>query len=108
MCDGQTTRSASCHSARIWLSCPSAIGIETSEANLTLYGNAVAAAVGLGRWPGLAEAAAALAPPVREIRPDPARSAQYRRLLVQYRQAVDVLAPILHDLADGILAEPPA
>ncbi|SDJ08945.1 FGGY-family carbohydrate kinase [Salipiger marinus] len=76
--------------------------------NLTLYGNAVAAAVGLGRWPGLAEAAAALAPPVREIRPDPARSAQYRRLLVQYRQAVDVLAPILHDLADGILAEPPA
>ncbi|PTE20994.1 sugar kinase [Cereibacter changlensis JA139] len=76
--------------------------------NLTLYGNAVAAAVGLGLWPDLAAAASALATPVRVVQPDPARSAQYRRLLVQYRHAVDVLTPLLHDLADGILAEQPA
>ncbi|RCW86999.1 FGGY-family carbohydrate kinase [Paracoccus lutimaris] len=69
--------------------------------NLTLYGNAVAAAVGLGLWPDLTAAARALAPQVSVLQPDPARHAQYRRLLAQYRQAVDLLAPILHALADG-------
>lgn len=75
--------------------------------NLTLYGNAVAAAVGLGLWPDLTSAARALAPPAQILYPDPARHAQYRRLLAQYRNAVEVLAPLLHDLADGILAEVP-
>ncbi|WP_112310727.1 FGGY-family carbohydrate kinase [Pseudogemmobacter bohemicus] len=69
--------------------------------NLTLYGNAVAAAVGLGLWPDLATAAKALAPEVRLLQPDPARHAQYRRLLRQYREAVEILTPLLHDLADA-------
>lgn len=75
--------------------------------NLTLHGNAVAAAVGLGLWPDMVSAAAALAPQVTMMRPDPDRHAQYRRLLAQYRDAVDLLAPLLHALADGDIAEKP-
>ncbi|MGA0540567.1 FGGY-family carbohydrate kinase [Neotabrizicola sp. VNH66] len=75
--------------------------------NLTLYGNAVAAAVGLGLWPDMTAAARALAPEVRTLQPDPARHAQYRRLLAQYRQAVEILAPVLHALADGPAGEGP-
>lgn len=73
--------------------------------NLTLYGNAVAAAVGLGLWPDLTAAANALAPKVQMLMPDLERHAQYRHLLRQYRGAVDILAPILHELADGTLTE---
>lgn len=72
--------------------------------NLTLYGNAVAAGVGLGLWPDLTTAARALAPQIRMLHPDPARHAQYRGLLAQYRDAVDLLAPLLHALADGNIA----
>ncbi|MCB1445377.1 MAG: sugar kinase [Rhizobiaceae bacterium] len=73
--------------------------------NLTLYGNAVAAAVGLGLWPDLETAARNLAVPVSMLAPDPARHARYRRLLAQYRRAVDLLAPLLHGLADGTLED---
>ncbi len=82
-----------------------AVGLAPDD-NLTLYGNAVAAAVGLGLWPDLPTAARALAAPVTMLEPDPARHAQYRLLLTQYRQAVDVLTPLLHALADGTLEEP--
>jgi ribulose kinase len=76
------------------------VGIAEAD-NLTLYGCAVAAAVGLGVFPDLSAAAAALRAPVRSAQPNPARQAQYRRLLDDYRAAVDVLAPVLHKLADG-------
>ncbi|WP_062229183.1 FGGY-family carbohydrate kinase [Aureimonas frigidaquae] len=69
--------------------------------NLSLYGNAVAASVGLGLWPDLTAAAAELKAPVRMMHPDMARHAQYRRLLADYRDAVETLTPILHRLADG-------
>ncbi|MBN9070037.1 MAG: sugar kinase, partial [Rhizobiales bacterium] len=82
-----------------------AVGLAPDD-NLTLYGNAVAAAVGLGLWPDLPTAARALAAPVTMLEPDPARHAQYQLLLTQYRQAVDVLTPLLHALADGTLEEP--
>ncbi|WBU61598.1 FGGY-family carbohydrate kinase [Paracoccus albus] len=72
--------------------------------NLTLYGNAVAAAVGLGLWPDLKAAAAALRPDIQAVDPDMDRHAQYRQLLAQYRHAVDVMKPLLHDLADGKIA----
>jgi ribulose kinase len=83
------------------------VGIAEDD-NLSLYGNAVAAVVGLGLWPDLTSAAAALRAPVRTAHPDPVRHAQYRRLLAQYRNAVDTLAPILHALADGTPEESPA
>ncbi|MEI4472393.1 FGGY-family carbohydrate kinase [Frigidibacter sp. MR17.24] len=69
--------------------------------NLTLIGNAVAATVGIGLQPDLVTAAHALRAPVRMLQPDMARHAQYRRLLAQYREAVEILTPILHALADG-------
>lgn len=83
------------------------VGIAEDD-NLSLYGNAVAAAVGLGLWPDLTTAASALRAPVRHAEPDPARHAQYRRLLAQYREAVDTLTPILHALSDGPSKEPAA
>lgn len=76
--------------------------------NLTLYGNAVAAAVGLGLWPDLTAAAKALAPQVTMLTPDAGRHDQYRRLLAQYRQAVVALTPLLHALADGLAMGDPA
>ncbi|PZO81257.1 MAG: sugar kinase [Mesorhizobium amorphae] len=69
--------------------------------NLSLVGNAVAAAVGLGLQPDLTTAARALRAPVRPLVPDMARHAQYRRMLKHYREAAETLAPILHALADG-------
>lgn len=69
--------------------------------NLTLVGNAAAAATGLGLWPDLTAAAQDLCAPATVMEPDPARHAQYRRLLEQYRAAVVQLTPILHALADG-------
>ncbi|PZQ97018.1 MAG: sugar kinase [Cereibacter sphaeroides] len=77
----------------------------TQDDNLTLYGNAVAAGVGLGLWPDLTKAARDLRAPVTMVTPDPARHAQYRRLLVQYRDAVDLLKPLLQSLADGTATE---
>ena len=69
--------------------------------NLTLYGCVVAAAVGLGMFPDLVTAAGALQAAARPAAPDAARHAQYRRLLGDYRAAVEILAPMLHKLADA-------
>lgn len=89
----------------LWLQATvDAIGIPISLAqddNLSLYGNAVAASVGLGIHPDLATAATALRAPSHLLQPDMDRHMQYRRLLVQYREAVETLTPILHALADG-------
>lgn len=75
------------------------VGIAEDD-NLSLYGCAVASTVGLGLHADLVSAAAALRAPVRAARPDPDQYAQYRRLLEEYRSTVEILAPILHRLAD--------
>lgn len=76
------------------------VGIAEDD-NLSLYGCAVASTVGLGLYRDLMAAASAMRAPVRPAAPDAARHAQYRRLLDDYRNAVEILAPILHRLADG-------
>lgn len=93
---------------RVWLQATvdalgKPVGLAPDD-NLTLYGNAVAAAVGLGLWPDLASAAGAMRPDFTTLLPDPDRHQQYRRLLTQYRRAVDLLTPLLHDLADSDMA----
>ena len=93
---------------RVWLQATvdalgKPVGLAPDD-NLTLYGNAVAAAVGLGLWPDLASAARAMRPDFTTLLPDPDRHQQYRRLLTQYRRAVDLLTPLLHDLADSDMA----
>lgn len=72
-----------------------------TDDNLTLIGNAVAGAVGLGVWSDLASAASALRAPTVCLTPDPDRHGQYQRMLGQYREAVGTLTPLLHALADG-------
>jgi ribulose kinase len=87
----------------LWLEATvDAIGVPVGLAeddNLTLRGNAVAAGVGLGLWPDLTAASAALRAPVAMQHPDAGRHAQYREMLQIYRDAVDRLAPILHALS---------
>jgi ribulose kinase len=80
-----------------------ALGKEVEVAeddNLSLYGCAVSASVGLGLFPDLPSAAKALRAPVRRASPHPRMQEQYRRLLKDYRATVDVLTPILHKLSD--------
>lgn len=67
--------------------------------NLTLYGCAVAATVGLGIHPDLVAASAALRSATRVMMPDMEAHAVYRRLLEDYREATELLAPILRRLA---------
>lgn len=89
----------------LWLQATiDAIGKEVGIAeddNLSLYGCAVASAVGLGLFSDLVTASGAMRAPVRHAAPNALRHQQYRRLLDEYRSAVEVLAPILHRLADG-------
>jgi hypothetical protein len=67
--------------------------------NLSLYGGAIASAVGLGRAASMQEAAGSLHAPSRIHDPDPDRHAAYGAMLAEYREAVEVLAPILTRLA---------
>ncbi|WP_136684341.1 FGGY-family carbohydrate kinase [Falsirhodobacter xinxiangensis] len=69
--------------------------------NLSLVGCAVASAVGLGLFPDLTTAAAALRGPTRPMLPDAGRHARYRAMLHDYRDATEVLTPLLHRLAGG-------
>lgn len=68
--------------------------------NLTLVGGAAAAAVGLGLHADMSDAAAAWRAPVRRVAPDPTRRRQYLELLSDYREAVQLLSPVLRKLAD--------
>ena len=67
--------------------------------NLSLYGTAIAGSVGLGRFPSMQAAAGSIVPPCEQHDPDPTRHAAYQSLLTDYREAVDLLTPILNRLA---------
>jgi ribulose kinase len=71
------------------------------EDNLSLYGAAVASAVGLGLYPTLEQAAAYLHAPVEERLPDMAAHGDYLVMLREYREATELLRPILHRLSAG-------
>ncbi|PSK96565.1 ribulokinase [Murinocardiopsis flavida] len=68
--------------------------------NLTLRACSVAAATAAGQVTGLAEAAAAFAPQVRTIEPDPAGAAALDRGYADYRQATAETRGIAHRLSD--------
>jgi hypothetical protein len=67
--------------------------------NLTLYGCAVAATVGLGIYPDLVTASRALRSATHVIAPNDDAHAIYLPLLDDYREATAVLAPILRRLS---------
>ena len=84
---------------RMWLDATvDAIGKPVKVAtgdNLSLYGAAVAAKVGLGLSPSLVKAAGSVAAPMVEHEPDMDAHEDYKIMLADYREAVDVLRPIL-------------
>lgn len=62
-------------------------------------GAAIVAWTGLGHFPSLAAAQAALVTPAARHEPDPARAAVYDRLFALYREAEQALAPVSRRLA---------
>lgn len=90
---------------RMWLDATvDAIGKPVKVAtgdNLSLYGAAVAAKVGLGLSPSLVEAAGSVAAPMVEHAPDMEAHEDYKTMLTDYREAVEALRPILHRLSSG-------
>ena len=78
-----------------------------AEENLTIVGTAAAAATGIGLFPDLRTAAAAVARYGALIEPDLEAHARYRDGLERYRNATACLTPILHGLcAQKPLAAP--
>jgi ribulose kinase len=76
------------------------------EDNLSLWGTAAAAAVGLGLHGSLTEAAGIYRAPVTVSEPDMDRHRDYRILLEDYRHATERLAPILRALSAEAGARP--
>jgi ribulose kinase len=70
-----------------------------AEENLTIVGTAAVAATGVGLFPDLRTAAAAVARDGRLIEPDMAAHRRYAQSLEQYREATTLLTPILHGLS---------
>lgn len=66
-----------------------------------LLGAAIAASVAIGRFPGLADAQAALARPARRHEPDPACRGGYDALYSVFRDAHAAVAPLSRRLALG-------
>ncbi len=89
----------------LWLQATvDAIGLPvrlSAEENLSVVGAAAAAAVGVGLFPDLRSAAAAVAREGRLVEPDPAAHRLHVEALGRYRAATACLAPILHGLATG-------
>ena len=73
--------------------------------NLSLLGGAVSAAHALGLFPDLQTASDALKAPTEVMLPDPVMSAHFKDMLVSYRDATTLLAPLSHQLARGLNAE---
>lgn len=69
--------------------------------NLTLHGCAAASALGLGLHPDVESAARAMQVASMPLHPDEARHARYVDLLADYREATELLEPILHRLSDA-------
>jgi len=74
------------------------VNVATDD-NLTLYGNAVSAAAGLGRHGSIAEAAGSLTAPATMRHPDEERHARYVDMLGTYREVTEMLTPLLHRLS---------
>ncbi|NPD66226.1 sugar kinase [Lichenicola cladoniae] len=72
-----------------------------AEENLTIVGTAAAAATGVGLFPDLRSAAAAVARDGRLIEPDMVAHRRYVESLERYRDATTILTPILHRLSAG-------
>ena len=70
-----------------------------SDVNLTILGAAACAAAGAGFADNLFEAARAVAQPSSVMDPDPAAHERYRELLSEYREATELLTPLMHRLA---------
>lgn len=70
-----------------------------ADVNLTILGAAACAAAGAGFAANLFEAAKAVAQPFAIVDPDPAAHERYRELLSDYREATELLTPLMHRLA---------
>ncbi len=69
------------------------------DVNLTILGAAACAAAGAGLAANLFEAAKAVAQPPIIKEPDLAAHERYRELLSDYREATEILTPLMHRLA---------
>jgi ribulose kinase len=69
------------------------------EINLTILGAAACAATGAELTDDLFAAAKAVAQPTSVIEPDPAAHERHRELLADYREATELLAPLMRRLA---------
>ena len=77
------------------------------EVNLTILGAAACAATGAGFAPDLFEAAKAVAQPTMVLDPDPRAHDRYLELLSEYREATELLTPLMHRLAKRQLRSEP-
>lgn len=67
--------------------------------NLSLYGNAVSAAAGLGIHASIEEAAGSLTAPAEIRHPDDERHGHYVEMLETYREVTEMLTPLMHRLS---------
>ena len=77
------------------------------EVNLTILGAAACAATGAGLAPDLFAAAKAVAQPATVLDPDPVAHGRYLELLSEYREATELLTPLMHRLAKRQLRSEP-
>ncbi|HUT74598.1 MAG TPA: FGGY-family carbohydrate kinase [Armatimonadota bacterium] len=70
---------------------------EVGEA--TTLGSAIAAAVGAGYYPDLAQASANMVTITGEVKPDPARRDDYDFYFRQYVETYPALAPLMHEVS---------
>lgn len=72
------------------------------NANFTLLGGAVLAAVAGGAFGSLGEAARAFLPPLTHHEPDKPRHSWYHETLERYRETTEILAPVLRRLSNKL------
>jgi ribulose kinase len=77
------------------------------EVNLTIIGAAACAATAAGFAPDLFEAAKAVAQPATVLDPDPRAHERYLELLSEYREATELLTPLMRRLAKRQLRSEP-
>ena len=77
------------------------------EVNLTILGASACAATAAGLAPDLFEAAKLVAQPAIVIDPNPAAHERYLELLSDYREATELLTPLMHRLAARQLESAP-
>ena len=70
------------------------------EVNLTIVGAAACAATGAGFAPDLFVAAKAVGQPATVLEPDPRAHDRYLELLSEYREATELLTPLMRRLAE--------